>query len=256
MNTNLPQQPFKRRVRSSPDNTSSSESIDIQKDFNPNSSSESISSKELDHNSYPNTILNEGSMSSSPLDDLEKQLNQNPEKFRASLTDTVLKKTDKLSKQTANKIITTSAQQNNVDFGLSILGITALTKGGGSNASMPPISRMVNGHKFELKTLRDVIKLYTNNKGTVRQFTKTMRDTIYKVSVLNEWPRSLFTALQKDSPDQNFSKRDLVTACEFNEDNFEKYMPAHVQEALVDRAQKSKQLEWTPKKKNKKGSKS
>jgi hypothetical protein len=190
----------------------------------------------------------------SPLDVVGQQLLLDPDKFRVSLTDPVPKKQDTLPKETVNKIINVFADQHNVNVGLATVAIAALVQAGGTNASMPPLVRTVNGRKFELKILRDIIKLYTNNKGTVRQLAKSMRDTIYQISALNEWPGSLAIALKKEYPSQNFSMEDLAAANEFNEDNFESYMPAHVREALVDRAQKMKaaRMALSPKKKKRK----
>lgn len=172
------------------------------------------------------------------LGNIEQQLEQDPKTFSASMVDASPKKQDVLPKNQVNKIITLYAEKSQTTVSLAVVGITALVQGGGTNASMPPITRVVNGQKFDLKTLRDCVAFVTEKKGTVRQLAKSMRKVIYKIALQNSWTGPLATTLQKEYPDTKWDSFDLILAAEFHDDNMDSYMPPKVREALVDRAQK------------------
>lgn len=217
-----------------------------------------------------------GSTTSTPLDTVEQQptqipedptqdtlsnietlLDKNPTEFNASMTDATPKKRDTLPREQINKIIKLFADKSNTTVNLAVVGITALVQGGGSNASMPPITKVINGTKFDLKTLRECVAFATEKKGTVRQLAKTMRNIIHRIALQNGWLGPLATALQKEYPESQFTTLDLIFAAEFHEDNMEQYMPPKVREALVDRAQKLRAARLQPQKPkpNKKGGK-
>jgi hypothetical protein len=172
------------------------------------------------------------------LGNIEQQLAVDPTKFNASMVDATPKKLDSLPKVQTNKIIKLFADKSQTTESLAVVGITALVQGGGTNASMPPITRVVNGQKFELKVLRDCVAFVTEKKGTVRQLAKSMKQIIYKIALQNSWIGPLATALKKEYPDIQWDSMDLILAAEFHEDNMDSYMPPKVREALVDRAQK------------------
>lgn len=182
------------------------------------------------------------------LDNIEKELEKNPSTFNASMADASPKKVDTLPKPQVNKIIKLFADKSNTTESLAVVGITALVQGGGTNASMPPITKVVNGIKFELKVLRDCVTFVTEKKGTVRQLAKSMRKIISKIALQNCWLGPLAPALQKEYPNTQWSSLDLVLANEIHEDNMEDYMPPKVREALVDRAQKLRAAKLQPKK--------
>lgn len=192
------------------------------------------------------------------LENIEEQLAKDPNKFNASMVDATPKKMDLLPKNQTNKIIKLFADKSQTTESLAVVGITALVQGGGTNASMPPITRVVNGQKFELKVLRDCVAFGTEKKGTVRQLAKSMRKVIYKIALQNGWIGPLATALKKEYPEIQWDSLDLILAAEFHEDNMDSYMPPKVREALVDRAQKLRaaKLQSQSKPKRKGGKKS
>jgi len=233
----------KRRSRSSLSNKSSLESSSIDEQFV--------------ETSTPKEDINKGEPQEDILESIEKQINNDPTAFNASMVDATPKKKDTLTKEQTNKILKLFADKSHSTESLAVLGITALVQGGGTNASMPPITKIINGTKFELKTLRDCVSFVTERKGSVRQLAKTMRTLIYKIALQNGWNGPLATALRKEYPDQQWSQFDLILAAEFHEDNMEEYMPPKVREALVDRAQKLRaaKLQQKPKSNSKKGGK-
>jgi|SwirhisoilCB3_FD_contig_31_13772641_length_1724_multi_3_in_0_out_0_1 hypothetical protein len=182
------------------------------------------------------------------LSNIETLLEQNPVEFNASMSDATPKKMDILPREQINKIIKLFADKSDCTVNLAVIGITALVQGGGSNASMPPITRVINGKKFDLKTLRECVAFATEKKGTVRQMAKTMRNIIYKIALQNGWLGPLAITLKKDYPEAEFTTLDLIFAAEFHEDNMEPYMPPKVREALVDRAQKLRAAKLQPQK--------
>lgn len=182
------------------------------------------------------------------IEKIERELTENVSQFSASSEDTSPKKKDFLKKELSNKIIKVFADKSGCTENLAVIGITALVQAGGTNASMPPITKVVNGKKFDLKVLRDCIAFVTEKKGTVRQLAKSMRNIIYKIALHNGWPGPLANYLRKEYPDSKFTTLDLITAAEFHEDNMETYMPPKVREALVDRAKKLRAAKLQPKK--------
>jgi hypothetical protein len=219
----------------------------------------SIEAQDLNPTSKENTSTSSTEEDKKPkvqediLERIEIQLAQNPTTFTASMVDAAPKKLDSLTREQTNKIIKLFADKSNTTENLAVVGITALVQGGGTNSSMPPITRVVNGQKYELKTLRDCVSFVTEKKGTVRQLAKSMRNIIYKIALQNSWLGPLASALRKEYPESQFDQLELVLAAEFHEDNMEPYMPLKVREALVDRAQKLRAARLQPqKKKNKK----
>lgn len=167
------------------------------------------------------------------LGNIEELLAKDPEKLNASP-----KKKDSLSKVQTNKILKLFADKSQTTESLAVVGITALVQGGGTNASMSPITRIVNGQKFELKVLRDCVAFVTEKKGTVRQLAKSMRQIIYKIALQNSWIGPLANTLKKEYPYTQWESMDFILAAEFHEDNMDSYMPPKVREAWVDREQK------------------
>lgn len=182
------------------------------------------------------------------IEKIEKELAENPSQFSASSTDASPKKKDFLKKELSNKIIKVFADKSGCTENLAVIGITALVQAGGTNASMPPITKVINGKKFDLKVLRDCVAFVTEKKGTVRQLAKSMRNIIHKIALQNGWPGPLAAYLVKQYPDSKFTAMDLITAAEFHEDNMEQYMPSNVRDALVDRAKKLNAAKLQPKK--------
>lgn len=175
--------------------------------LSPGTSSDAIQSvEEAKRNSEDSTPLSsvdqpqnqENLAGQDTLTNIETLLENNPTEFNASMTDATPKKIDLLSRDHTNKIIRLFAEKSNCTVSLAVIGISALVQGGGTNASMPPITRVLNGKRFELKTLRDCVAFATEKKGTVRQLAKTMRNFIYKIALKNGWLGPLATALQKE----------------------------------------------------------
>lgn len=190
------------------------------------------------------------------IEQLENEVSNNPENFKANMSPTEAQKMDTLPRDQANKIIQLYAEKNGVDPKLAMIGIAALAQAGGTNSSIPPFTRIVNGHPFELKTLRETVEFVTDKKGTVRQLAKTLRNTIYKISLSNEWLGPLAKTLLKDYPEKDFNQYELICAAEYHDDNMESYMPPKVREALADRAQKLRAMKTAkpkPKSKKRKG---
>lgn len=184
---------------------------------------------------------------------LEKEVSTNPENFKANVDSPEPQKTDTLTRDQTNKIIQLYAEKNGVELKLALIGIAALAQGGGTNSSIPPFTRIVNGHPFELQTLRETVEFVTDKKGTVRQLAKTLRDTIYKISLSNNWLGPLAKTLLKDYPEKSFDQYELICAAEYHDDNMEPYMPVKVREALADRAKKLRAMKTAkPKSKSKK----
>jgi predicted house-cleaning noncanonical NTP pyrophosphatase (MazG superfamily) len=169
---------------------------------------------------------------------IQQQLAENPKEFSASVADAPPKKIDSLSREQANKVIKVFAEKSNTTVRQAVIGISSLVQAGGTNASIPPITKVVNGQKFELRILRDCVAFVTEKKGTVRQLAKTMRDVIYEIASQNGWQGPLATALKKEYPEKEFTAHELMAAGEFHEDNMEPYMPKKVRDALVDRAKR------------------
>lgn len=182
------------------------------------------------------------------IDKIEKELTEDPSQFSVSISDATPKKKDFLKKEVTNKIIKVFADKSGCTENLAVIGIASLVQAGGTNASMPPITKVINGKKFDLKVLRECVALVTEKKGTVRQLAKSMRNTIYKIALLNGWLGPLAIMLVKDNPETEFTTLDLITAAEFHEDNMEDYMPSKVRDALVDRARKLNAAKLQPQK--------
>jgi hypothetical protein len=98
------------------------------------------------------------------LERIESQLAENPTTFTASMVDAAPKKVDSLTREQTNKIMKLFADKSNTTENLAVVGITAFVQGGGTNASMPPITRVVNSQKYELKTLRDCVSFVTEKR--------------------------------------------------------------------------------------------
>lgn len=228
------------RRRSSDSNKTKDQNFDINKKEDENlPSTEDIVSKTMEtetletETKVPEVVNPDDCMGL-----VEKQLATNPKEFNASVSDASPRKQDTLSKETANKIIKTFAEKSNTSIQNAAIGIASLVQAGGTNASIPSITKVVNGQRFELKTLRDCVAFVTEKKGTVRQLAKTMRNVIFQIASQNGWQGPLATALKKEYPEVGFTPYELVTAGEFHDDNMEPYMSAKVREALVDRAKK------------------
>lgn len=153
-----------------------------------------------------------------------------------------------MKKELSNKIIKIFADKSGCTENLAVIGITALVQAGGTNASMPPITKVINGTKFDLKVLRECVAFVTEKKGTVRQLAKSMRNIIHKIALQNGWLGPLAMMLVKEYPELEFTTLDLITAAEFHEDNMEDYMPPKVRDALVDRAKTLRAAKLQPKK--------
>lgn len=177
--------------------------------------------------------------------DLEQMIN-NEEQLKqfiaSSVSDDKPTKQDTLPREQANKIIALFAEKSECSSQEALMGITALVQSGGTNASIPPYTRTINGKKFELKTLRDIVSFVTDKKGTVRQLAKTLRDLIYKIALANSWLGPLSKTLQAEYPEKQFSPADLVGAAEFHEDNSSPYITETLRAALRDRSQKMQAL--------------
>lgn len=179
---------------------------------------------------------------------IEDELVANISQFTASSLDESPKKKDFLKKEISNKIIKVFADKSGCSENLAAIGIAALVQAGGTNSSMPPITKVINGKKFDLGVLRDCVKFVTEKKGTVRQLAKSMRNIIHKIALHNGWPGPLAKYIVKQNPEVEFSTLDLIAAAEFHEDNMEQYMPSNVRDALVDRAKKLRAAKLQPKK--------
>lgn len=179
---------------------------------------------------------------------IEQALEENPSQFSVSVVDASPKKVDTLPLEQTNTIIKTFAEKSKTTASLAVAGIAILVQSGGTNASIPPITRVVNGQKFDLKTLRECVTFVAGKQATVRQLAKSMRNIIYKISLQNNWLGPLAIALLKEYPEAKFESLDLIAAAEFHEDNMESYMPPKVREALVDRANKLRAAKLQPKK--------
>jgi hypothetical protein len=197
----------------------------------------------IEENKTPENIVQDD-----VLEKIEKELTENPSQFSVSLTDASPNKKDFLNKELSNKIIKVFADKSGCTENLAVIGITALVQAGGTNASMPPITKVINGKKFDLKVLRECVAFVTEKKGTVRQLAKSMRNIIHRIALQNGWPGPLAIMLTKEYPEAEFTTLDLITAAEFHEDNMEEYMPSKVREALVDRAKKLRAAKLQPKK--------
>lgn len=204
---------------------------------------EDSSLNKTEENKTPDNIVQDD-----VLEKIEKELAENPSQFSASSLDASPKKKDFLKKELSNKIIKVFADKSACTEYLAAIGITALVQAGGTNASMPPITKVINGKKFDLKVLRDCVAFVTEKKGTVRQLAKSMRNIIHKIALQNGWMGPLANYLVKEYPDSKFTTLDLITAAEFHEDNMEQYMPSNVRDALVDRAKKLRAAKLQPKK--------
>lgn len=190
---------------------------------------------------------NPSSEAKKPIDitELEQMLNNEEELkqfIASSVSDDRPTKQDTLPREQANKIIALFAEKSDCSSQESLMGIAALAQSGGTNASIPPYTRTINGKKFELKTLRDTVSFVTDKKGTVRQLAKTLRDSIYKISLANGWLGPLSKTLQTEYPENKFSPADLVGAAEFHEDNPSSYITEDLRAALRDRSQKMQAL--------------
>lgn len=194
-----------------------------------------------------------------PLSQIEQLLSNNSKQFLASsVSDDRPVKLDSLTREDANKIISLYSQKSDTGIKEAMIGITALVQAGGTNSSIPPFTRTINGTKFDLKTLRETVAFVTDKKGTVRQLAKTLRDNIYKIAVENSWLGPLAKSLQTEYPDKKFSPTDLVGAAEFHEDNLSSYITEDLRAALRDRSQKMQALRAqkpSQKKQGKKGNK-
>lgn len=190
------------------------------------------------------------------LEEFEQVLKESKEEFKVNMIEETPRKKDFLEKDKTNEIIQSFAKKSNAEFSETIIGIAALIQGGGTNASIPPFIRSINGKDYDLKTLREVVSFETSNKGTIRQLAKSMRDVIYEIALRNDWLGPLSKALQTEYPEEKFTTLDLVAASEIHEDNPNPRLPQNVIRCLKDRAQKIKvqrQNEQTKKKqKNKK----
>jgi hypothetical protein len=191
------------------------------------------------------------------LSKIDEMLEQDRKSFHvSSFKDDKLEKMDTLTKTQTNEILIDFAKKSSTDTKLAMIGIAALVQGGGTNASIPPFTRTVNGIKFDLKTLREVVKYHTDQKGTVRQLAKTLRDQIYKIALTNEWQGPLAKTLIKEYPDK-FKPVDLYAAAEFHEDNPAPYITNDLRTALSERSKKQEELRLLKpqQKKGKKGGK-
>lgn len=177
------------------------------------------------------------------------------ENYSVEVTDEIKPKQDTLTVEETDAIIKRLSEKYKCDTQTAMLGIAVLCQAGGTNASMPPMTKVVKGIKFELKELRETVKFFTNGKGTVRQLAKTMRRFIYLAALQNTWLGPLSKALVKEYPKTTFSSNDLVAAAEFHEDNMEPYMPTNVREALADRAAKIRALRASEQSRGKKKAK-
>lgn len=143
------------------------------------------------------------------------------------------KKIDILPSTTVDEVVRQYAQKSGTTPGLATVGIAALCQAGGTNAGNPSLKRTINKIAFDLQTLREVIKFVTDNKGTVRQLAKSMRDVIAKIAMANDWQGPLANALVKEFPDMEFNSNDLIYAAEYHDDNRNIEFPANVSKALA-----------------------
>jgi len=186
------------------------------------------------------------------VEEIEELLVKDETKFKVSVIDENPSKADFLPKEQVNQIINTFAKKSGSNPQLSITGITALIQAGGSNSSMPPITKTVSGVQFSLKTLRDTVDFVTDKKGTVRQLAKSLRVIIAQIAYVNGWLGPLAKTLVKEYPDENFSSNDLVYAAEFHEDNMDPKVPPNIRRTLSDRASKLRSQRQEKSKKKKK----
>lgn len=211
------------------------------------------SPKALGSTSTDDVVASNKKIQENILGNIEQKLNSNPSEFLATAEDATPKKVDTLPLDQVNQIISLFAEKSNSSENWAAVGIVALVQGGGTNASMPPTTKIVNGKKYSLKDLRETVAFVTSKKGTVRQLAKTIRDIIASISMRNKWLGPLATALRKEYPHINFSDEDLVFASEIHEDNMNPNIPPEVRNALVDRAKKLReakvQAQTKPKKK-------
>lgn len=215
---------------------------------------ENSSSLQTQENKTPDNVTDNGTQDD-VIEKIEKELTENPSQFTVSISDETPKKRDFLKKEVTNKIIKAFADKSGCTENLAVIGIASLAQAGGTNSSMPPIIKVINGKKFDLKVLRECVAFVTEKKGTVRQLAKSMRNIIYKISLQNAWLGPLAMTLVRENPEIEFTTLDLVTAAEFHEDNMEDYMPQKVRDALVDRAKKLKAAKLQPTKPKRKGGK-
>jgi hypothetical protein len=166
------------------------------------------------------------------------------------------KKIDSLPPSTVDEIVRQYASKSTTTPGLAIIGIAALCQSGGSNAGNPSLKRTINGIVFDLTTLREVVKYVTSNKGTVRQLAKSMRNVIAKISIANDWPGPLATALVKEFPELEFNSTDLIYAAEYHDDNRQPEFPPNVAKALAIREAKGREARRSASKPAPKGKKS
>jgi hypothetical protein len=151
------------------------------------------------------------------------------------------KKIDSLPPETVDEVVRQYAIKSTTTTGLAVVGIAALCQAGGTNAGNPSLKRTINGIVFDLATLREVVKYVTSNKGTVRQLAKSMRDVIAKISIVNDWPGPLATALVKEYPELEFDSTDLIYAAEYHDDNRHPEFPPNVAKALAFREAKGRE---------------
>jgi hypothetical protein len=236
------------RRKSSNKNTENTISDQVIAAFNTEEEETSQSVKDSSLNKTEENKTPDNTSQEDVIEKIQKELAENPSQFSASSSDVSPKKKDFLKKELSNKIIKVFADKSECTENLAVIGITALVQAGGTNTSMPPITKVINGKKFDLKVLRDCVAFVTEKKGTVRQLAKSMRNIIHKIALQNSWPGPLAGYLMKEYPDSNFTTLDLIAAAEFHEDNMESYMPSNVRDALVDRAKKLRAAKLQPKK--------
>lgn len=155
------------------------------------------------------------------------------------------KKIDTLPRDTVDEIIRQFAQKSETSGGLAMVGIAALCQAGGTNAGNPSLKRTINGKVFDISILRDVVSYVTNNKGTVRQLAKSVRNAIAAISIANDWQGPLANALVKEFPDMKFDSTELVYAAEYHDDNRSENFPKNIADALAIREARGREARRT-----------
>jgi hypothetical protein len=167
-------------------------------------------------------------------------------------------KSDTISPSDTQKIVTFLAQRYNTTKHTTLADIAKLIQDGGTNATKKQLVRTINGIVFDMNDLRSVIQFHVKT-STVRKLAKSLRSSITKLSLDNNWAGPLVRDLQRLEPQLQIGPGYSVYCYKIHTDNYAPEVPVKIREALQRREQKildqNRQQAPNKKTKGKKGKK-